>query len=325
MLSTGHNMAEVDLFNSSEGRTPISIEILPPNRGLGLDGIHEFFSGLEGWEPAFVSVTYHQSHKIDIVGEDGINNRIWNRKKPGTLGVCAMLKFRYGLNVVPHLICGGFSRFESEDFLVDLDYLGLEYILALRGDPKKGDDHFTPHPDGNAYASELVNQITSLNNGKYLEGVQEARPTNFKIGVAGYPEIHREAGSRQIDLENLKRKVDAGASFIITQMFFDNNVFFQFEEDCRKIGINVPIIPGLKVITSKKQIEILPEMFHTSIPDELGKNVLNCNDREQVIDLGVRHAISQSNELREYGVPCLHFFTMNDLATFSKVLNALRS
>ncbi len=317
-------MAGEDLFSSSDGGAPISIEILPPNRGLGLDGIHDFFSGLNGWKPAFVSVTYHQSHKIDVVDQDGRNNKIWNRKKPGTLGVCAMLKFKYGLKVIPHLICGGFSRFESEDFLVDLDYLGLEHILALRGDPKKGDEIFTPHPEGNAYASELVEQIASLNNGKYLEGVQEARPTNFKIGVAGYPEMHREAASRKIDLENLKRKVEAGASFIITQMFFDNNVFFQFVKDCRDLGIDVPIIPGIKVITSKKQIEILPKMFHTMIPDSLGERVLRCHNREQVIELGVEYAINQSKQLREYGVPCLHFFTMNDLGTFSKVLNALR-
>ena len=318
-------MNEVDLFGSSDGNTPISIEVLPPNRGLGLDGIHEFFLGLKGWKPAFVSVTYHQSHKIDVIDKSGSSNQIWNRKKPGTLGVCAMLKFRYGMKVIPHLICGGFTRFESEDFLVDLDYLGLEHVLALRGDPKKGDEMFTPHPEGNAYASELVGQIKSLNNGNYLEGVQEAKPTNFKIGVAGYPEIHGEAIDQQTDLENLKRKVDGGASFIITQMFFDNQVFFQFEKGCREMGIDVPIIPGLKVITSKRQIEILPEMFHISIPDDLKDAVQECKDREEVIDLGIEHALKQSRELREYGVPCLHFFTMNDLITFSKVLNALRS
>ena len=318
-------MPGLGLFKSSGGETPISIEILPPNRGLGLDGIHEFFLGLDGWKPAFVSVTYHQSHKIDVIGKSGSLNQVWNRKKPGTLGVCAMLKFRYGMMVVPHLICGGFSKFESEDFLVDLDYLGLEHVLALRGDPKKGDGRFTPHPEGNAYASELVNQIKSLNKGNYLEVVQEARPTNFKIGVAGYPEIHRESGNRQADLENLKHKVDEGASFIITQMFFENQVFFEFEKDCREIGIDVPIIPGIKVITSKKQIEVLPEMFHTSIPDSLRDAVQICKDRGEVIELGVEHAINQSRELQEYGVPCLHFFTMNDLVTFSKVLNALRS
>ncbi len=318
-------MGELTIFESIDGKIPISIEILPPNRGLGLDGIHDFFLGLKGWKPAFVSVTYHQAHKIEVLDQAGNRNQVWNRKKPGTLGVCAMLKFRYGMNVVPHLICGGFSRFESEDFLVDLDYLGMEYVLALRGDPKKGDEGFTPHPEGNGYASELVEQIKSLNEGHYLEGVQEARTTNFKIGVAGYPETHREAINRQTDLENLKHKVDAGATFIITQMFFDNQVFFEFEKDCREIGINVPIIPGLKVITSKKQIEVLPELFHTIIPDHLKHAIEKCTSRDEVIDLGIQHTLKQSRELIDSGVPCLHFFTMNDLNTFSHVLDALRS
>ena len=318
-------MTELAIFEASSGKTPISIEILPPNRGLGLDDIHEFFNGLNGWKPAFVSVTYHQAHKIGVINQDGRSNEIWNRKKPGTLGVCAMLKFRYNLNVIPHLICGGFSKFESEDFLVDLDYLGFNHVLALRGDPKKGEDWFTPHPEGNAYASELVSQIKSLNDGNYLEGVKEARPTNFKIGVAGYPETHREAESFDVGLENLKHKVEKGASFIITQMFFDNQVFFNFERRCRAIGIDVPIIPGLKVITSKRQIDVLPEIFHTSIPEKLRESVLACESREEVIDIGVEFALKQSRELIDYGIPCLHFFTMNDLSTFSKILNSIRS
>jgi len=324
-ISSGHTMAGMVLPETPDGSTPISIEILPPNRGLGLDGIHSFFKGLGEWKPAFVSVTYHQAHKVDIIDSDYSENQIWNRKKPGTLGVCAMLKFQYGLNVIPHLICGGFSRFESEDFLVDLDYLGMENVLVLRGDPKKGDENFIPHPEGNQYASELVTQISNLNKGDYLEEVKEAKPTNFKIGVAGYPEKHREAVDLKADLLNLKRKVDAGASFIITQMFFENDSFFEFVKQCRQIGITVPIIPGLKVLTSKIQLEVLPELFHTKMPDYLIEEVNACESREQVIEVGVKHALKQARSLLEFGVPCLHFFTMNDLTTFSKVLDGLRS
>ena len=318
-------MAEMAIFGDSDGSTPISIEILPPNRGLGLDGIHDFFQGLGEWKPAFVSVTYHQAHKIDVIDGEGSDNQIWNRKKPGTLGVCAMLKFQYGLKVIPHLICGGFSRFESEDFLVDLDYLGMENVLVLRGDPKKGDEDFKPHPEGNQYASELVTQISNLNNGNYLEEVKEAKPTNFKIGVAGYPEKHREAVDFSVDLLNLKHKVDAGASFIITQMFFENVHFFEFVKQCRQIGITVPIIPGLKVLTSKRQLEVLPELFHTKMPESLIEEANACENREQVIEVGVKHALKQARGLLKFGVPCLHFFTMNDLTTFSKVLDGLRS
>jgi len=325
VISSGPAMAEMTLLETSDGSTPISIEILPPNRGLGLDGIHGFFQGLGEWKPAFVSVTYHQAHKVDAINGGESGNQIWNRKKPGTLGVCAMLKFQYGMRVIPHLICGGFSRFESEDFLVDLDYLGMEHVLALRGDPKKGDEDFKPHPEGNQYASELVTQISNLNKGDYLEAVKEAKSTNFKIGVAGYPERHREAADFNVDLLNLKHKVDAGASFIITQMFFDNKYYFEFVKQCRQIGITVPIVPGLKVLTSKRQLEVLPELFHTKMPDSLIEEANACENREQVIEVGVKHALKQANDLLQFGVPCLHFFTMNDLTTFSKVLDRLRS
>jgi methylenetetrahydrofolate reductase (NADPH) len=316
-------MGEEEMLEQGPHPPSISIEILPPNRGLGLNNIHNFFTGLDGWKPTFVSVTYHQAHKIDIKNEDGEKMKVWNRKKPGTLGVCAMLKFQYGLKVIPHLICGGFSKFESEDFLVDLDYLGLDHVLALRGDPKKGNEQFNPHPEGNAYASELVEQISSMNKGIYLEEVKEATPTNFTIGVAGYPEKHREAFSIDEDILNLKRKVDAGASFIITQMFFDNSCFFDFQKKCHDAGINVPIIPGLKILTSKKQVEVLPKLFYTKIPNDLINKIMKCETNEEVKQVGINYTIKQAKELVERGVENLHFFTMNDLKTFSTVLKAL--
>ena len=300
-------------------KTPISLEILPPNRGVGLDAIHSFIKSLGEWRPAFISVTYHQAFKIE---ENDV--RIWNRKKPGTIGVCAMLKFQYGLKVIPHVICGGFSTYESEDFLVDLDYLGLDTILVLRGDPRKGDDSFTPHRDGHGYASELVAQVGRLNDGKYMEEIKEPKPTNFTVGVAGYPEKHKECADPDMDIQNLKNKVDAGASFIITQMFFDNEDFFSFEKRCRAAGITVPIIPGIKILTTKRQIEVLPDIFHINIPHRLKEEILACEDNAAAMQVGIEHSIKQAKELIAHGVPCLHLFSMNNTAAITPLLNELK-
>ena len=313
-------MDVASLYRNAPGGLPFSLEILPPNRGLGLNNIHDFFNNLHEWLPAFVSVTYHQAHKIDIIDDNGQMEQIWNRKKPGTLGVCAMLKFQYGLNVIPHVICGGFSKFESEDFLVDLDYLGLKHVLALRGDPNKTETQFNPHPQGYAYANELVEQIVDMNAGKYVEDVKEARPTDFEIGVAGYPEVHAEALNLRDDVTNLKRKITSGASFVITQMFFDNACFFQFDKICREMNIHVPLIPGIKVITSKRQLEVLPEIFGTKLPKKLVDDVMACETDEEVCQVGIEHAVNQTKELLEYGVVGVHFFTMNNSQVFNQVL-----
>ena len=237
-----------------------------------------------------------------------------------TLGVCAMLKFQYGLNVIPHVICGGFSKFESEDFLVDLDYLGFNHVLALRGDPNKTEPHFIPHPYGNTYANELVEQIVDMNAGKYLEDVSEARATNFEIGVAGYPEVHAEAQDLEEEITNIKRKIDAGASFVITQMFFDNECFYRFEKRCREEGIDVPLIPGIKVITSKQQLTVLPKIFGTSIPQNLIVDINACETDEEVYPVGIAHAINQARALLNYGVIGVHFFTMNNSLVFNQIL-----
>ena len=309
-------MAEnLPFLEKMDGRVPISVEILPPNRGLGLESIHNFFDGLEPWKPAFVSVTYHQAFKVE---ENDV--RIWNRKKPGTIGVCAMLKFQYGFKVIPHVICGGFSTFESEDFLVDLDYLGLDTILALRGDPKKGDDSFKPHRDGHEFASGLVTQIMGLNRGEYMEMIKEPRSTGFTVGVAGYPEVHKEAASAEEDILNLKKKVDAGASFIITQMFFDNRHYIDFVERCRSAGIDVPIIPGLKVITNRRQVEILPNIFNTSIPAHLTEEILACADDDAARKIGLQHTLDQIAGLKEVNAPGIHIFSMNNLEVMKELL-----
>jgi methylenetetrahydrofolate reductase (NADPH) len=312
-----------EMFNTCEAGLPFSVEILPPNRGLGLSNIHEFFRGLDGWKPAFVSVTYHRAHRVEVQGENG-PEWVWNRKNPGALGVCAMLKFQYGLNVMPHVICGGFSKFDSEDYLVELDYLGLKHVLALRGDADKNDPHFVPHPQGYAHANQLVEHIVRLNHGDYLEGVNDARPTDFSIGVAGYPEVHAEASDLASDVANLKRKVDAGASFIITQMFFDNAAFFRFVDACREAGIDVPIVPGIKVLTSKRQLEVLPAIFHTVIPPSLVEAVKACSSDEEVVEVGLNHAEAQTRELLASGVPGIHFFTMNNSRVFNQLIHRMR-
>jgi methylenetetrahydrofolate reductase (NADPH) len=312
------------LYRNAASGLPFSLEILPPNRGLGLESIHDFITSLGGWLPAFVSVTYHQAHKIDRINAHGQAEQIWNRKKPGTLGVCAMLKFQYGLNVIPHVICGGFSKFESEDFLVDLDYLGFNHVLALRGDPNKTEPHFIPHPHGNTYANELVEQIVDMNTGKYLEDVSEAKSTNFEIGVGGYPEVHAEARDLEDEITNVKRKIDAGASFVITQMFFDNECFYHFEKACRAKGIEAPLIPGIKVITSKQQLTVLPEIFGTSIPQKLMDDVNACETDEEVCRVGIDHAVQQARALLNHGVVGVHFFTMNNSRVFNQILQAFQ-
>lgn len=317
-------MDVASLYGNAAGGLPFSLEILPPNRGLGLENIHDFFQSLDGWLPAFVSVTYHQAHKIDRINENGKIEQIWNRKKPGTLGVCAMLRFQYGLDVIPHVICGGFSKFESEDFLVDLDYLGFNHVLALRGDPNKTEPHFIPHPNGNTYANELVEQIVDMNSGKYLEDVSEARATNFEIGVGGYPEVHAEAHDLDEEITNLKRKIDAGASFVITQMFFENESFYRFEEACREGGIDAPLIPGIKVLTSKQQLKVLPEIFGTSIPQDLIDEVNACETDEEVCQVGIDHAVQQARALLHHGVIGVHFFTMNNSRVFNQILRAFQ-
>ena len=235
-----------------------------------------------------------------------------------------MLKFQYGLDVIPHVICGGFSKFESEDFLVDLDYLGFNHVLALRGDPNKTEPHFIPHPYGNTYANELVEQIVDMNAGKYLEDVNEAKATNFEIGVGGYPEVHSEAHDLAEEITNVKRKIDAGASFVITQMFFDNEHFFRFEEACREEGIVAPLIPGIKVITSKQQLTVLPEIFGTSIPQNLIDEVHACETDEDVCQVGIAHAVQQARALLQHGVVGVHFFTMNNSHVFNQILRAFQ-
>jgi methylenetetrahydrofolate reductase (NADPH) len=297
-------------LKESEGKTLFSIEIIPPMKGQHLGELMSHIEPLMEFNPPFIEVTYHREEYIEKL-VDGIAKRIPIRKRPGTLGICAAIMQKFQVEAVPHVICGGFTTEETEDFLIDLHYLGIENALILRGDQEKGEDRFIPKPGGHAYANELVGQVANMNKGILLHEETESFPTNFCIGVAAYPEKHFEAVSLEEDLRYLKQKVDAGADYIVTQMFFDNKKYFDFVDACRAIGINVPIIPGIKPLATVKQLEILPSIFHLEIPEDLSKAVKACDNNAAIKQVGIDWAVMQGKELIKAGVPALHFYTMS--------------
>jgi methylenetetrahydrofolate reductase (NADPH) len=264
------------------------------------------------FKPKFINVTYHREEYIYKERDNGLLEKIAIRKRPGTVGICAAIMNKYDVDAVPHLICGGFSKEETENALIDLQFLGIDNVLALRGDSIKTESNFRPHPNGHRYAVELIGQIEEMNKGNYLIDDIQLEPTDFCIGAAGYPEKHFEAMNLATDLRYLKDKVDAGASYIVTQMFFDNKKYFDFVAACRKEGINVPIIPGLKPLKTLNHVSFLPKFFHIDYPDDLAKGLLKCKTNEDVERLGVEWAIAQSKELRDAGVPCIHYYTMSN-------------
>jgi methylenetetrahydrofolate reductase (NADPH) len=297
-------------FEQAAGKTLFSIEIIPPMKGQHLGELMSHIEPLMEFKPPFIEVTYHREEYVDkVVG--GVSKRIPIRKRPGTLGICASIIQRFQIEAVPHVICGGFTKEETEDFLIDLHYLGIENALLLRGDQEKGEAHFVPKPGGHAYANELVEQVVAMNKGILLHEETESLPTNFCIGVAGYPEKHIDAVSFDQDLKYLKQKVDAGADYIVTQMFFDNAKYFDFVQKCREIGINVPIIPGLKPLATERQLDILPEIFHLEIPSDFVAEARKCTNNAAVKQLGIEWAVQQGKELIQAGVPALHFYTMS--------------
>jgi methylenetetrahydrofolate reductase (NADPH) len=297
-------------FEQAAGKTLFSIEIIPPMKGQHLGELMSHIEPLMEFKPPFIEVTYHREEYVDkVVG--GVSKRIPIRKRPGTLGICASIIQRFQIEAVPHVICGGFTKEETEDFLIDLHYLGIENALLLRGDQEKGEAHFVPKPGGHAYANELVEQVAAMNKGILLHEETESLPTNFCIGVAGYPEKHIDAVSFDQDLKYLKQKVDAGADYIVTQMFFDNAKYFDFVNKCREIGINVPIIPGLKPLATERQLDILPEIFHLEIPSDFVAEARKCTNNASVKQLGIEWAVQQGKELIQAGVPALHFYTMS--------------
>ena len=297
-------------FEEAAGKTLFSIEIIPPMKGQHLGELMSHIEPLMEFKPPFIEVTYHREEYVEKM-LDGVSKRIPIRKRPGTLGICASIMQRFQIEAVPHVICGGFTKEETEDFLIDLHYLGIENALLLRGDQEKGEAQFVPKPGGHAYANELVEQVAAMNQGILLHEETESLPTNFCIGVAGYPEKHIDAVSFEDDLRYLKQKVDAGADYIVTQMFFDNAKYFDFVRQCREMGINLPIIPGLKPLATERQLDILPEIFHLEIPSDFVAEARKCSNNAAVKQLGIEWAVQQGKELIQAGVPALHFYTMS--------------
>ncbi len=292
-------------------QTLFSFELLPPLKGRTLDDIYHAIDPLIEFKPVNINITYHQQESIYRPAGNGLMERTIVRKRPGTVAIGAALKYKYDLTIVPHMICGGFSKLETEDVLIDLHFLGLKNLLVLRGDAQKGYRDFIPEKDGHEHTIGLVNQIMNLNKGIYLDSeVENATKTDFSIGVAGYPEKHFEAPNMDEDIKYLKAKVDAGAEYIVTQLFYNNEKFFEFVDLCRKAGITVPIIPGMKPITTLKDVEVLPRVFHIGIPNELVKELQKCKTNADAKAVGVEWTIHQSLELKKAGVPALHYYTI---------------
>ena len=292
-------------------QTLFSFEILPPLKGKSIDSIYNSLDPLMEFNPPFIDVTYHREEYVYKKRKDGLLERRSVRKRPGTVGICAAIMNKYNVDTVPHIICGGFSQEETENALIDLDFLGVDNVLVLRGDPIKNETYFTPEEGGHSYASELLQQVDGMNKGIYLdEELKNSSPTDFCIGVAGYPEKHFEAANMESDIHFLKKKVEAGADYIVTQMFFDNQKYFDFVKLCRENDIDVPIIPGLKPISTEKQLTLLPHRFNLNLPNELVDEVLKCKSNEEVRQVGVEWAIKQTKELIDFGAPCVHFYTM---------------
>lgn len=291
--------------------TLFSLEIIPPKKGDSIKNLFNQIDPLMEFKPPFIDVTYHREEYVYKERENGLLEKRSTKKRPGTVGICAAIKHHYEVDPVPHIICGGFSKEETENALIDLNFLGIDNVLALRGDSIKSEDSFKPEPDGNAYATDLVDQVSCMNNGEYIdEDLQNAIPSNFCIGVAGYPEKHFEAPNMDFDLNWLKKKVELGAEYIVTQMFFDNSMYFKFVDDCRAMGIDVPIIPGLKPIATHKHLTVLPKIFKIDVPKELEREVVKCADNKAVRELGIEWGIQQCRELIDKGVPVLHFYSM---------------
>ena len=291
--------------------TLFSLEIIPPKKGDSIKNLFSQIDPLMEFKPPFIDVTYHREEYVYKERENGLLEKRSIKKRPGTVGICAAIQNHYEIDAIPHIICGGFSKEETENALIDLNFLGIDNVLALRGDNIKSEPEFVPEPDGNAYASELVAQVACMNKGEYMDDeLQNAIPTDFCIGVAGYPEKHFEAPNMNFDLKWLKRKVELGAEYIVTQMFFDNKAYFRFVDDCRAIGIDVPIIPGLKPVATKKHLTVLPKIFKIDLPDELEQEIGKCKNNEAVRELGIEWGIHQCRELIEAGVPVLHFYSM---------------
>ncbi|MEZ4810557.1 MAG: methylenetetrahydrofolate reductase [NAD(P)H] [Allomuricauda sp.] len=303
-------MKVTDHIKKAKGATLFSFEIIPPMKGKSIQELYDNIDPLMEFEPPFIDVTTSREEYV-YIDRDGLLDKKLTRMRPGTLGICASIKHKYDVDTVPHVLCGGFTREETEYLLVDCHYLGIDNVMALRGDAMKEEKYFEPTKGGHRYASDLVKQIRDINRGSYLHEVIETdNCASFCVGVAGYPEKHMEAPSLNSDLKRLKEKVDLGADYVVTQMFFDNKKYFDFVEAARAMGINVPIIPGIKPIAVKRHLQLLPQVFRVDIPEALVDAVESCKSNKEVREVGVEWCIQQSKELKKAGVPVLHYYSM---------------
>ncbi|MFY9281602.1 MAG: methylenetetrahydrofolate reductase [NAD(P)H] [Bacteroidia bacterium] len=306
------------------GKTLFSFEVLPPLKGKSIDSLYQGIDPLMEFNPAFIDVTYHREEFIERPRKDGGYDKISTKKRPGTVAICAAIMNKYKVEAVPHLICGGFSKDETENALIDLAFLGIENVLALRGDNLKNERNFVPEKNGNSNALDLIRQIADMNNGVYQDQeLQNVTETNFCIGAAGYPEKHSDAANMVSDLKFLKRKVDAGAAFITTQMFFDNQKYIDYVAMCRAAGIMVPIIPGIKPITTKGQLRALPKIFNMDIPEPLASELEKAKDDTAARQIGIEWCIQQCKELKSLEVPALHFYTMSFSSATKEVVSQI--
>jgi methylenetetrahydrofolate reductase (NADPH) len=317
-------MKVTQYFDKAKGKTLISFEVLPPLKGGGMQAIFSALDPLMEFKPPFIDVTYHRQEFLYKMRPSGYYEKTAIRKRPGTIGICAAIMHKYKVDAVPHLICGGFTADETENALIDLAFLGIKNVLALRGDPRQFEEKFIPEEGGHKFALDLVKQIDGINKGLYLDqGIINGESTEFCIGVAGYPEKHFEAANMELDMAYLKAKVDAGADYIVTQMFFDNNKYLDFVAACRKADIHVPIIPGLKPLTKKYQLSAIPRKFFINMPHDLVTAIQNATTEEATKQVGIEWCIQQSKELKAAGVPCLHYYTMGDTDTIKKIVSSV--
>ena len=309
-------------IENAKGKTLFSFEILPPLKGQNIQSIFDSIHPLMEFNPPFIDVTYHREEYEFKELANGLLQKKIVKKRPGTVGICAGIQNRYNVDAIPHILCGGFTKEDTENLLIDLDFLGIDNVVALRGDALKTETYFKPEKEGNEYASDLVKQIRNLNEGIYLdEDLQNTAKTNFCIGVAAYPEKHMEAPSLDSDIHFLKQKIKNGADYIITQMFFDNKKFFDFVAKVRAAGITVPIIPGLKPIATKKQLNLIPHRFSLELPDDLIMEVVKAKDNDAVRQIGIEWCIQQSKELVAAGIPVLHYYSMGKSDNIKAIAN----
>ncbi|TWP24336.1 methylenetetrahydrofolate reductase [NAD(P)H] [Apibacter muscae] len=316
-------MKVIEHIEQAQGKTLFSFEILPPKKGDNLQSIFSNIEPLMEFNPPFIDVTYHREEYEYKEFSNGSIQKIVTRKRPGTVGICAAIQHRYGVDAVPHVICGGFDKEETENLLIDLNFLEIDNILVLRGDPIKSEGTYQAHPQGYSYANQLIHQVVDMNNGKYLHDEYANGATNFCIGVAGYPEKHFESPNLDTDFYYLKKKIEAGADYIVTQLFYDNKKYFSFVERCREAGITIPIIPGIKPISIKKHLNILPKIFHIDIPQELVLAIEKCKNNKEANEIGIQWSIQQCKELIEYGVPVLHFYSMGRSNNIQRIAKSI--